>query len=80
MQLVIDPAGGIRCVYDETLPLAELGRLTITRGSNVEPDELGRWLAALSPVGGPTLGPFETRSAALDAERAWLEQNWLSHG
>ena len=80
MQLVIDPAGGVRCVYDEALPLAELGRLTIARGSHVEPDPAGLWTADLSPVGGPLLGPFATRSAALDAEREWLEHNWLSHG
>ena len=80
MQLVIDPAGGVRCLYDESLPLAELGQLTISRGSHVEPDEIGRWLADLSPVGGPQLGPFATRSAALEAERDWLELNWLSHG
>lgn len=80
MQLVIDPTGEVRCVYDEALPLAELGRLTIARGSHVEPDPAGLWTADLSPVGGPLLGPFATRSAALDAEREWLEHNWLSHG
>ena len=80
MQLVIDPAGGIRCLYDETLPLAELGRLSIQRGSHVEPDDASQWVADLAPVGGPQLGPFCTRSAALNAEREWLEQNWLSHG
>ena len=80
MQLVIDPTGEVRCVYDEALPLAELGRLTIARGSHVEPDTAGLWTADLSPVGGPLLGPFATRSAALDAEREWLETNWLSHG
>ena len=80
MQLVIDPVGDARCLYDETLPLAELGRLTISRGSQVEPNTAGLWTADLSPVGGPLLGPFATRSAALDAEREWLEHNWLSHG
>ena len=80
MQLVIDPAGGVSCVYDETLPLAELGQMTISRGSHVEPNEIGQWLADLSPVGGPQLGPFATRSTALEAEREWLELNWLSHG
>ena len=80
MQLVIDPTGEVRCVYDEALPLAELGRLTIARGSHVEPDTAGLWTADLSPVGGPLFGPFATRSAALDAERAWLEHHWLSHG
>jgi hypothetical protein len=80
MQLVIEPAGDVRCVYDEALPLANFGRLTIARGSHVEPNESGHWHADLSPVGGPQLGPFVTRSAALDAERGWLETNWLSHG
>ena len=80
MQLVIDPVGCVRCLYDEALPLAEFGRLTIARGSHVEPTAAGHWTADLSPVGGPLLGPFENRSAALDAEREWLEQNWLCHG
>lgn len=80
MQLVIDPVGGVRCVYDELLPLAELGRLTIARGSHVEPTGAGQWTADLSPVGGPWLGPFAARSDALTAERDWLETNWLSHG
>ena len=79
MQLVIEPSGGVRCLYDETLPLAELGRLTIARGSLVEPTEAGRWTADLSPVGGPLLGSFATRSEALAAQREWLE-HWLSHG
>ena len=67
MQLVINRSGGVRCIYDELLLLAELGRLSIQRGSHVEPDDAGQWTADLSPVGGPLLGPFETRSAALDA-------------
>ena len=80
MQLVIDPAGSMRCLYDEALPLADFGRLTIARGSHVEPTADGHWTADLSPVGGPLLGPFESRSAALDAEREWLEAHWLCHG
>ena len=80
MQLVIDSTGDIRFVYDEALPLADFCRLTIQRGSHVEPTDAGRWTADLSPVGGPLLGSFESRTAALDAEREWLEQNWLCHG
>lgn len=80
MQLVIDPGGGVRCVYDEALPLAELGRLTIARGSHVEPDAAGQWTTDLSPAGGPLLGPFSARSVALTAERDWLEKHWLGHG
>lgn len=77
MQLLIDAQGNIRCLYDETISLANLGTLAIARGSHVEPTADGQWLADLSPVDGPCLGPFVTRSAALVAERQWLETNWL---
>ena len=80
MELVITTNGDVRCVYDETLPLHELGVLTISRGSHVEPTATGHWTADLAPVLGPRLGPFATRSAALRAEREWLEQHWLNHG
>jgi len=45
----------------------------------VEPDQQGRWWADLSPIRGPSLGPFTQRSEALAAEHAWLETNWLVH-
>jgi hypothetical protein len=77
MELVVDPAGRVRCVYDEIIDLAALGRPMIVRASRVEPDPQGRWSADLGPVGGPLLGPFAGRGMALDAERAWLEANWL---
>jgi hypothetical protein len=77
MELLIAPDGTLRCLYDETLDLHVLGQLTISRGSHVEPDQQGQWHADLSPVGGPTLGPFVRRSDALAAEREWLEANWL---
>jgi hypothetical protein len=47
--------------------------MSIQRASHVEPDEQGQWWADLAPVHGPKLGPFAVRSAALDAERCWLE-------
>jgi hypothetical protein len=77
MQLVILPGGVIRCVYDETVDLAALGHPDIMRASHVEPAGDGHWYADLSPVNGPLLGPFERRSEALEAERAWLEAHWL---
>ncbi len=77
MQIVIDPRGIARCIYDETIPLPALGRMKIRRGSHVEPVDGGKWIADLSPVDGPTLGPFVFRSKALAAERRWLERNWL---
>ena len=80
MQLLIKADGGVRCLYDETLDLQGLGQLHIERGSHVEPDADGQWTADLSPVAGPLLGPFPNRSAALDAERDWLNQHWLISG
>ncbi len=73
MQLLITPSGTVRCIYSEEIDLKVLGSLTISRGSHVEPDHHGQWNADLSPVGGPKLGPFDCRSAALEAERQWLE-------
>jgi hypothetical protein len=77
MQLMIRPNGIIECVYGEELDLGQLGSLSITRGSHVEPDATGHWTADLSPVNGPMLGPFSNRSEALAAERQWLEMHWL---
>ena len=78
MDLVVNRVGLVRAIYDEALDLAALGRPVITRASHVEPDPSGRWLADLSPVGGPLLGPFDRRSEALAAEVAWLREHWLT--
>ena len=78
LQMVIETEATIRCLYDEAIDFSRLGRQHISRGSHVEPDQNGNWLANLSPVGGPVLGPFSCRSLALDAERVWLEKNWLA--
>ena len=80
MQMMIDPSGTVRCVYDEAIDLAAIGTLEISRASHVEPDELGRWIADLAPVGGPSLGPFDQRSQALAAEQQWLDEHWLGAG
>jgi hypothetical protein len=77
VELIVAPDGAIRCLYDETLDLSRFGRLTIARGSHVEPTVGGVWTADLGPVGGPLLGPYPDRSSALDAERRWLEAHWL---
>lgn len=77
MQMVIDGQGNIHCLYAEALDLTVLGALSIHRASHVEPDVAGQWWADLSPVRGPTLGPFGRRSEALDAERVWLEEHCL---
>ena len=77
MQLVIRPNGTLRCIYSEDINLHQIGTLKIERGSHVEPTHDGQWAADLSPVNGPTLGPFPNRSEALLAERQWLETHWL---
>ena len=78
MQLIVQPSGEVRCLYGEELDLAVLGKLSIERGSHVEPTDDGQWTADLAPVDGPVLGPFPHRSQALDAKRDWLQQHWLS--
>ena len=75
MILTIDPAGACHCLYTEAIPLATIGALTIRRASHVEPDEAGQWRAEI--IGGPVLGPFATRAAALAAEVAYLEKTAL---
>ncbi len=77
LHLVVGPRGTITTLYDETLDLPALGRVSITRASHVEPDPLGQWLADLSPVDGPLLGPFAHRREALQAERDWLLRSRL---
>ena len=77
MDLLIEPSGTVRCVFGEQIDLGQLGQLSIRRGSHVEPTPDGRWTADLAPVDGPLLGPFPTRTAALDAEVTWLQENWL---
>ena len=78
MDLVVERNGLVRCVYSEAIDLARLGSLAIRRASHVEPAADGGWTADLSPVGGPSLGPFPSRNQALAAEAAWLEANWLA--
>ena len=79
MELFIAPDGSCQAIYDEMLELHPLGATHIRRASHVEPTQQGDWTADLSPVGGPTLGSFPTRSQALAAELAWLE-HWLQRG
>ncbi len=78
MDLVVTPAGTVKAIYTEDLDLAIFGRPVIRRASRVEPDRHGQWWADLRPVDGPVLGPFARRSAALEAEIAWLEAHWLA--
>ncbi len=78
MDLIVESGGKVRCVYAEAIDLHSLGKPQITRASHVEPDSTGRWIADLTPVSGPKLGPFEKRTDALAAEVQWLRNNWLA--
>ena len=42
----------------------------------LKPELHNSWFADLSPVGGPTLGPFDTHAAAIAAEIEWLTKNY----
>ena len=77
MQILIEPGGTVRCLYGEAIELATLGPLQIARASHVEPTASGQWLADMSPLSGPVLGPFACRSDALAAEEAWITEHWL---
>lgn len=71
-ELEVDPEGNIHAIYsDDLTELMEHGDARITRASHVEPAD-GGWVADLSPVSGPKLGPFQLRQQALDAEVEWL--------
>lgn len=77
--LVFGVDGGMSTIYsDDTAELLrQLGDVETMRASHVEPDGAGGWTADMAPVGGPVLGPFSTRAAALSAEVAWLT-DWMA--
>lgn len=79
MQLVVSCGGTVRGLYGEAIDLKLLGQVDVRRASHVEPLAGGCWCADLSPVGGPVLVGFATRSQALAAEEAWLLANWLTN-
>lgn len=65
----------IRYIYsDVLLPLAQQGKVETKRASNVEPEGDG-WIADLSPINGPKLGPFLRRDEALRAEITWIYEH-----
>lgn len=77
MDILVRPSGSATCIYFDAIPLSAIGTLSIIRASNVEPNSVGQWMADLSPVDGPVLGPFEKRADAIKAEVNWLQNNWL---
>jgi len=77
--IAVRPDGTITYIYDDSLQfmkhLADAGDVKIKRVSCVEPDADGLWWADMSPVGGPSRGPYQLRAQALLAERVWLRKN-----
>ena len=75
----IDAAGVMRFLWnDDFAALADEGTASIRRVSHVEPVG-NQWMADLSPVGGPLLGPFSLRRDALAAEVRWVEEHHLQN-
>lgn len=66
--------GTLTFIHDDDLAqmMSKFGKLTITRASDVEPDELGRWFANMRD--GTVLGPFNRRDDALKEEVAYLNK------
>lgn len=77
MREIVISGGKVRFVYDDRLHvvLGQLGRVRITRASTVEFDHArGGWMAYLTPtVPGVVLGPYGSRTHAVEAERDWIE-------
>lgn len=79
-KISVSAEGVIRFIYDDALlGLLSEGKPSVTRASHVEPCALGwgGWIADLSPVSGPVLGPYTTRHEALAAEVEWINTNIL---
>lgn len=78
--LHFDDAGRLQFVWsDDARELLSLGNATINRASHVEPTADCRWTADLAPIGGPVLGPFESRAEALAAEIEEVERRLAEH-
>lgn len=84
LEVFVDSSGQfVKFIHDDevTAALEDLGELkSVKRASHVEPNPSNprEWLADMSPVcPGVILGPFKSRSEALQAETEWLS-NQLS--
>ena len=77
-ELFVSPDGTARGLYGELIDPDAIGTARTVRASHVEPAPGGGWTADLSPSGGPALGPYPLRSAALAAEAVWLTRNLLT--
>ena len=73
----ICPEGDLIMIHQDKVKLfLDLGSTVIKRASHVEPHNGGdrdQWTADMAPIGGPVLGPFDSKGEALQAEVHWLE-------
>ncbi len=81
MKITFEVDGRVKFIYDDTLAevAQEVGELSVQRASHVEPCPSNHrlWQADMSPVNGPLLGPFNSRSEALLAETVWLNNHGI---
>jgi len=68
MVLEVTPDGNIRCLYTDEVDLSELGRLNVSRASNVEFDNHLRKWTVTSAKTGKRLHSAMTRESALEWE------------
>lgn len=75
VEIVVLPDGSLQMIHDDDVSaqVFDASEATVRRASHVEPECMA-WIADLSPVDGPLLGPFPTRREALEAEVAWLRE------
>ena len=71
--LIVGTNGDVRMLYDDAWArfMRSLGECVVRRASHVEPSGT-KWVADMSPVGGPVFGPFSERRIALGVERLYL--------
>lgn len=79
IKLWVAEDGTVTFVYDDDVAAAldELGLMYTERAGHVEPTADNRWTVRL--VGGPSVGPFDTRREALAVE-AEMVNDGLSLG
>lgn len=79
MRVLIDKDGSVRFLHDDEVAeaLIDLGPQRVARASEVDHDGTG-WVADMEKSGHACkLGPFPTRTEALDREREFLEDAGL---
>lgn len=77
--LDIDADGTIRCVHNEALPLAELGRMEVSRASTVEFNpEAQEWEVRLASEPDKVAFSHASRSACIAWEVATLNGRLLA--